>query len=445
VSTNTVPLLSRKSRAVESDGCRTAPAPSVLADSDIAAFQQQVQPLVEKYASVWEQTSKRPVDLGRRWTPPEQRANHRAAEQLLDDVELRLQTGQSERASEAEWTARARDRLQCFLHDCLGFSPGSVGILSSPAYSASTRSFIEQASKLNRGLGPEEIFQGLRNVWIVNSLQHMLQLEVRLTPAVFGYSMLYPLTDNYLDRLGLSLNEKQLFCQRLRMSLRGLPSPPRNARERHIQSCVAQIQSEFPIPDWPDVHSSLVTIHDAQVDSLRQQHSARGLRRSAILEMSVRKGGASVLADGFLAAGKLTPSQADACFGYGVFLQFMDDLQDAESDRRNGSSTLFSAQTGRSVMDAQAARVCRFMDRVLERSSEFVKPRQRVLTEMIRDGCRMLLYESVATQRVLFGKAYLERLETFSPMKLQHLAGLRGRLVRLAKHPAIAAYREKLR
>lgn len=59
-----------------------------------------------------------------------------------------------------------------------------------------------------------------------------------------------------------------------------------------------------------------------------------------VLALSVAKGGASLLADGYLVRGELGPGEAELCFGYGVFLQLLDDLQDVAADEARRSAAL---------------------------------------------------------------------------------------------------------
>ncbi len=66
-------------------------------------------------------------------------------------------------------------------------------------YLDAAEKFITTARKENPQLKDEEIFQALRNVWIMNSLQIYWGLPVEMTPSVYAYSMLYPYTDNFLD------------------------------------------------------------------------------------------------------------------------------------------------------------------------------------------------------------------------------------------------------
>ena len=61
----------------------------------------------------------------------------------------------------------------------------------------------------------------MRNVWIINILQRLKGVDITLSNAIFGYSMLYPYTDNYLDDVNISKEEKVEFNQRLYRRLLG--------------------------------------------------------------------------------------------------------------------------------------------------------------------------------------------------------------------------------
>ena len=60
-----------------------------------------------------------------------------------------------------------------------------------------------------------DIFQAIRNVWIMNSIQILYNMEVKLTPSIFAYSMLYPYSDNYLDDANISVGEKVEFNKKV--------------------------------------------------------------------------------------------------------------------------------------------------------------------------------------------------------------------------------------
>jgi hypothetical protein len=79
-----------------------------------------------------------------------------------------------------------------------------------------------------------------------------------------------------------------------------------------------------------------------------------------LLAQSVEKGGTSVLTVGFLTNGVLDYAEADFLFGFGVSLQFIDDLQDIEEDLTNRHTRLFSREALYSPLDGIVKRLLNF-------------------------------------------------------------------------------------
>ena len=63
----------------------------------------------------------------------------------------------------------------------------------------------------------------------------------------------------------------------------------------------------------------------AQCRSLELLHRTASPYEVDVLGISLEKGGTSVLADGYLVAGSLTRPQAELAFGFGAYLQIVDD------------------------------------------------------------------------------------------------------------------------
>ena len=61
----------------------------------------------------------------------------------------------------------------------------------------------------------------MRNVWIMNGVQLMADVPVKITPSVFAYSMIYPYSDNFLDDPNVTEEEKQAFSKRFNQRLHG--------------------------------------------------------------------------------------------------------------------------------------------------------------------------------------------------------------------------------
>jgi hypothetical protein len=150
--------------------------------------------------------------------------------------------------------------------------------------------------------------------------------------------MLYPLTDNLLDDPRVEGGEKRAFNERFGRRLAGLTVSPGGPREAAVYRLVARIEEEFPRCDFADVFESLLAIHSGQVRSIEQQDEPR-LTDSEIVSISCEKGGSSVLADLYLVTGGASFLEERFAFGYGVFLQLLDDLQDVGRDLAAGHPT----------------------------------------------------------------------------------------------------------
>ena len=340
---------------------------------------------------------------------------------LIDRLAAEIRRYPEAAADRRPWRDGLRETVSRFGEERLGWPVGYRQLFFADAFFDTTVRFSREARAFDPAIRTEELMQALRNVWIMNSIQMLLDLEVRYTPAVFAYSMLYPTTDNLLDDPDLPLADKQAFNRRLGRRLAGEPLAAVGDAEAGIWRLLDRIEGQYPSDGFPDVWCSLRAIHDGQVDSLRQQ--AGRLDGDRLLAISVVKGGASVLADGYLAAGRLEPAAADFCFGYGVFLQLLDDLQDARADRRAGHATLFS--TAAPPLDRLAGRLYRFMHRVVEGSERFPGRRYAARRDLILRNCRTLLVGAVAEEPRLFSRPFRRALERRWPLGLRALRRLR--------------------
>lgn len=96
-----------------------------------------------------------------------------------------------------------------------------------------------------------------------------------------------------------------------------------------------------------------------KMSSLRQQ--GHRLDDESLLQISVEKGGTSVLTDAYLVRGGLAPDDADFAFGYGVLLQLMDDLQDFPQDLKHDHATLVTRQAALGSVESVVRRLRSFV------------------------------------------------------------------------------------
>jgi hypothetical protein len=249
--------------------------------------------------------------------------------------------------------------------------------------------FVETAKTFDPALQIEDVYQALRNAWIMNSLQMYFNLDVKYHDSLFAYSMIYPYMDNYLDDVSLSLEEKLVMIEKLRDGLEGLGFTPGNRNEEKISLLIKMIEAEYDREKFPGVYQSLLAIFNAQLRSLTQQKGHTLPFEGDILDLSFEKGGTSVLADGYLVSGKLEEQQANFCFGFGAFLQLADDIQDLVMDQKNDHATIFSLPAGKYSLDNLANKLLNFIAETVDAKLDEKDPSAKSLKELILRNCTL--------------------------------------------------------
>ena len=92
-----------------------------------------------------------------------------------------------------------KEKVIDFFNETLNVDEWACRLLDNENYQEVTGNFSKRAKELIKDISFDEIFQALRNIWVIIALQIYMDADVELTNAMFAYSMLYPLTDNYLD------------------------------------------------------------------------------------------------------------------------------------------------------------------------------------------------------------------------------------------------------
>ncbi|MDD1750071.1 MAG: class 1 isoprenoid biosynthesis enzyme, partial [Methanothrix sp.] len=260
--------------------------------------------------------------------------------------------------------------------------------------------FAHRARDFDADLCSDGIFQALRNLWIINSIQAGFGMPVRVNSSALAYSLLYTYTDNFLDDNTVPRAEKEEFGIAFGRRLAGLDVGSDTDFFARVSQLVKLVEEEYPRAMYPGVYASLLAIHRAQQDSLRQRAEAD----PDILSLSVRKGGSSVLADGYLVKGTLSSLEQEFCFGYGVFLQLIDDLQDVEEDIAQGSQTFFTRAADEGALDSITMQLTAYVHRILRSVSSAAGTRIGGLTDLILQGSNGLILESVALHPLLFSE-----------------------------------------
>ena len=399
----------------------------MVGETSVGALAREL--LAEHEAAWWAGRPDLP-DLGRTYSPSEQRSRERELARLVDELLAELRhppvTASGREAVERRMTLSGR----AFARSSLGVDDAHMDVLLQGGFTPCAREFAERARRFDAKMPFEDIAQASRNVWTMNGLQMMLGLPLRVTPSAFGYSMLYPYTDNLLDDPDVTEEEKARVNERFGRRISGEDLAPENGHERALWSLFAEIESEHSREAAPRVYESLEVIHRAQTKSvllLRRDEPPYGVD---VLGISLEKGGASVLTDGYLVAGDLTRPQAALFFGLGALLQLADDLQDVDSDARSGTLTVFSQTAGRWPLDRLVNRLFSFREVVLEEFHPGDTPGAAQLGDLMRGASLQLILGAVGATPRHFSRAYVREIEAFSPFGFRSLLRQRRRLDR---------------
>ncbi|HOO83797.1 MAG TPA: class 1 isoprenoid biosynthesis enzyme [Prolixibacteraceae bacterium] len=313
------------------------------------------------------------------------------------------------------------------LKNVFKFNRNELSVLSSMQIMDVSKKFFKMARDFDPSIAVQDIFQASRNLWIVNSLQVLMGLKPDVSESVFAYSMLYPYSDNYLDDKTVSKSEKISFSKRFRQRLLGFKTEYINKNEKAIFDLVGMIENEWDRERYPKVYESLLAIHDAQTRSILLM-DAQGLSETDLLSICIEKGGTSVLADGYLIKGDLTPDQEHFCFGFGTFLQFVDDLQDVREDMEGSLTTFFTRSALKGSLEIDFNRTIHFTNRVLDELSCFSANNTESMKQMMFKSTSYLLVEAVALNHDKYIGAYLNKMEAYSPFGFEFIRLRRSKM-----------------
>ena len=242
-------------------------------------------------------------------------------------------------------------------NDALNLPPLRDGCLFDicQSFGHLTNEFLNKAKRYDSTIDNEELLQANRVVWSMLAFQLQLNLPLVLSDSMFGYNMLYPYTDDLLDCNDVSREAKKDFARIFHERL--LIGESNYNPKSHFdgqQSNVDELQLppslqpfadrigkifdmvKFIENDWirddehRGVYMSLATIHESQMKSTLQHvrvDDDYAPTMANIEEISAQKGGASVVAVGFLIEGRLTRARMAYLEYFGFGLQLLDDLQ----------------------------------------------------------------------------------------------------------------------
>lgn len=394
----------------------------------VGKLQEDIERYKREYLRMWWETTAAIPSMGRRYEERVQESTAKKLLRFIDHTSRRLDECPVYEAERKEWMEDFLSEIKKFAQNFLEMSELYLDAVFQEDYVRSTQMFIDKAKEFDPQIAIEDLYQALRNAWIMNSLQMYLGLKVRYRDSIFAYSMIYPYMDNYLDDASLSLERKLLLVEKLKEWLEGQEAPYESSYEEKIFKLIKLIEEEYDRTKFPGVYQSLLSIFNAQLRSLIQQKGHILPFEVDILDLSFEKGGTSVLADGYLVAGTLKEREADFCFGFGAFLQFADDIQDIVLDKENNHATIFSLPAGRYPLDNLASKLSNFIAKVVDTKLDVQNANEKILRELILRNCSLLILEAIGKNGSCFSKEFGKNMQRHFPIPYRKLKKLRKKL-----------------
>lgn len=200
--------------------------------------------------------------------------------------------------------------------------------------------FLKRVRAFDTHMEIGDIGQALRNYMVYAIFRELNGLPQKCKSSIFGYSMLYPYTDNYIDNPVRSREEKDHYNQLIADKICGNRYEALSVYEENTAKLLAAVEEDYERPD--DIFDGLYLMLEAQRNSERQANTGVPLTEEEVFDISVFKGGLSVLIDRYFIDLPLSEDDLYFYYGFGFVLQLCDDLQDITQDKRNGSRTIFS-------------------------------------------------------------------------------------------------------
>lgn len=311
------------------------------------------------------------------------------------------------------WIKKNENLIHTFLQEetVLGVHR-TISEHSLHAYQEELKTFLRRARSFAPELSLEGIGQAIRNYIVYIMFVELYQKESDFHTACFGYSMLYPYTDNYIDSSHISEKEKQQYNQMIKDKLEGKKVNPVTIHHQKTCELLQMIEDRYPREEKPSIFLLLLMMLEAQEYSLSQQKLQTQLTVEERLKISLYKGGTSVFIDRYFVDREITKDDLIFYLSFGFFLQLADDLQDIKSDSTYGNQTLFTVDFHYDQEEKLVNKLFHFLHRIINN----YPMDHNNYKEFMLTNCCQLIFSSIAGSKEFFSKEYLNQLERYLPV-----------------------------
>lgn len=341
-------------------------------------------------------------------------------EALIEEFSARMQKKAEQRPEGKDglkqWEQEMEQELKCFLEKekMLSLSEWINPVLFHE-FEKETKHFIDRVRGFDTDLNAGQIWQAMRNYFIYAMIVEMQGERQNAADPILAYSLLYPYTDNYIDDKTTTKKEKERYNRMIARKLKGEPVLAQSALEEKTCRLLDMIGDAYEGEAKKKVIGTLLQLLEAQNYSIRQQKA--GISEDEILGISIWKGSTSVLADYLFATQDWREKEEGFYLRFGFLLQLVDDLQDMEEDKKEGSHTLMIKAAEQKRLEGQVNRLLWFIwDTV-----RAFEPRNPGLKGFVLKNCVEITLLSVAMSAQHFLKEYIKALEPYLPLSVEFI------------------------
>lgn len=276
-----------------------------------------------------------------------------------------------------------------------------------------------------RSFAPELTFEGIgqaiRNYIVYVMFKQLNCQEAGFNQACFGYSMLYPFTDNYIDNPNITQQQKTAYNQIIHDKIEGKTVCPTSIHTQKTCELLSAIEDVYTRDSHKDIYDLLLIMLEAQEDSMQQQHRKNTLTQSERLNISIYKGSISVLIDYFFVDKEITEKDLSFYLSFGFLLQLADDLQDIKEDSEKGNQTLFTLDLNFESEELIVNKMLHFIHYFM---NTYQAPNDS-FKQLLLENCYQLILTSVVESKDFFSQHYRNQLERFLPVTYPFLKSMK--------------------
>lgn len=288
------------------------------------------------------------------------------------------------------------------------------------------RYFIKKVNIDTPEMSFEDMGQAIRNYMVYLMFKELHRDTSDFSLPCYGYSMLYPFTDNYIDSQIHTTEEKARYNTLIKNFLKGKTAVPVSEHDKKtlyfLSAAKDGLNGNLKENTSSPVTELLLMMLEAQEESLSQQRTDITLNYEKRLAISLYKGGMSVFIDRYYVKKEITKEDMIFYLGFGFFLQLADDLQDIKEDSEKGNQTLFTINTSPEAVEKTVNKLLFF---ITDLCNSFHKA-DKTFLEFVLLNCYQLILMGVKRSREYFSKEYIRDIEQCSPVSFSFLETMPG-------------------